>query len=591
MARGCQLTFFGEMRSWNLSMNRTFGSVIPVSGCELAGLVKKAVFTCLLGTSLSTAVSLEVPSFMSDNMVLQRGREITIWGRAAVGSEVSIEIAGKSGSQTVPQTGDWHVDLEPLPEGGPYELTIRASGSEALSFTNVMVGDVWFASGQSNMEWPVASALDSTAEIAAARYPEMRLYQVDKSEQMTPQWEASGEWLAVTPDSIPRFSAVAYYFGRRLHQELDIPIGLIDSTFGGTPAELWMPREALAKELGETEARVGATLYNGMVHPFIPYPIRGVIWYQGEANVAQAELYRRLFPALIQSWREAWSREDLPFGFVQIAPFRYAGRGREHEAAELRQAQLMVDETIANTGMVVTLDIGNPTDIHPRNKQEVGRRLALWALSEVYDYDVAYSGPVLESEALVEGAIQLHFRHAEKGLITSDGAPVSHLEIAGKDRVFRPATGTIDGSTLVVKSDAVPEPLAVRYAWRHDAEPNLMNLEGFPCSSFRTMNWRDSDGDGFADRGEFAAGTDHLDPSSFFIVQQARKGRFPGSVELVVPAVFGSSYDVYVKSDLSIGPWLFQSTLRNTRSGLETLQILVPLSEQAGSQFFRVSVR
>ena len=199
-------------------MNITVLGVIHKTGSRFAAMARKALGACLFCTSLSIAVSLEVPSFMSDNMVLQRGREITIWGRAAAGSEVSIEIAGKSGSQTVPQTGNWHVDLEPLPEGGPYELTIRASGSEALSFTNVMVGDVWFASGQSNMEWPVASALDSTAEVAAARYPEMRLYPVDKSEQMTPQWEASGEWLAVTPDSIPRL-AVAYCFGGRLPQE------------------------------------------------------------------------------------------------------------------------------------------------------------------------------------------------------------------------------------------------------------------------------------------------------------------------------------------------------------------------------------
>jgi sialate O-acetylesterase len=288
-----------------------------------------------------------------------------------------------------------------------------------------------------------------------------------------------------------------------LHKELNVPIGLIDTSVGGTPAEFWTSRKALEanpvlKPMAQGEA---SCLYNGMIAPLIPYAIRGAIWYQGEANVGAAFKYRTLFPAMIADWRAEWGQGDFPFGFVQIAPFGYQVWGMNPTAcAELWEAQRMTLDASPNTGMAVTVDIADvnlihPKDnnfegIHPKNKQDVGKRLALWALAKVYGRDIVYSGPIYKSMAIENGKIRLQFDHLGGGLIANDGKPLSDFTIAGEDKKFVPAAAAIDGDSIVVHSDQVAKPVAVRYAWREDATPNLANKAGLPASPFRTDSWK-----------------------------------------------------------------------------------------------------
>lgn len=542
----------------------------------------------LLVTELRGELALS--SFFASNMVLQRDRQIAIWGTGTSGVEVTAELGGNAGAGTVDDSGYWRIALGPLPAGGPYELSINATGQASIVRTNVMLGDVWLASGQSNMEWTVANSGNAAVEIRQAEYPDIRLFAVPKVRASRPQETALGSWQAVDPTSVRNFSAVAYYFGRYLHTELGVPIGLMDSTWGGTPVEDWTPREVVEAKLGSwrTPGNSGV-LYNAMIHPFTKLPIRGVIWYQGESNVPQAEAYRTLFPAMMQSWREAWNNQDLPFGFVQIAPYMYAEP--PEEAAELRQAQFFAAETVPNTGMVVTMDIGNPVDIHPRNKQEVGRRLGLWALSQVYGQNMIYSGPLFEGETVSGGSILCHFRHADGGLATLDGNPPSHLEIAGADRVYHPATGSIDGSTLIVSSPNVPEPMAVRYAWSDDVEPNLMNTQGLPASPFQTMDWHDTDGDGFEDRGEFAAGTDFQDPTSLFQIQSWSRSSRAGRVLMTVEAFPGAVFEVHLRDQLDKSPYVPSFTYRYEGSEPGPFEIEAATYPRNGPyQYFMMSV-
>lgn len=432
-------------------------------------------------------------------MVLQRGRSIPIWGWAEEGEEVTVSIGDKSSKDTADENGKWRVRLPKMEAGGPHEIVIK--GKDEIKLADVMVGEVWVCSGQSNMEWPMTRTLASQAEIAVADQPKIRLFNVSHKIAEQPVDDCDGNWAVCSPKSVSGFSAVGYFFGRHLKTKLDVPIGLIGTNWGGTRAEAWTSRKTLereedfaailerGKEFNPKNPHQPSVLYNGMLSPIIPYGIRGAIWYQGESNVSRAQQYAKLFPEMIKDWRRNWGQQDFPFLFVQLAPFRY-GKQDKKSCAELWEAQLRTLK-LKNTGMAVTVDIGNVKDIHPRNKQEVGYRLALWAMANTYGEDeLVYSGPLFKAQCAEEGQVRCFFKHTGSGLSTNNRKPPSHFEICGIDRNFVPANAKIDGDTVIVSSDEIEEPVAVRYAWADDAEPNLINKEGLPASPFRSDNYR-----------------------------------------------------------------------------------------------------
>ncbi|MEX0702077.1 MAG: sialate O-acetylesterase [Planctomycetales bacterium] len=439
-----------------------------------------------------------LPAVLSDGMVLQRERPAAVWGWAAAGEKVAVLLGGKQAETQADREGRWSVRIDPPAAGGPYELTVK--GTNAITLKDVLVGEVWLCSGQSNMEWPVRSADDPQREIAAANHPRLRLFHVPHVVAAAPRGDVSANWQSCSPQTVAGFSAVAYFFGRHLQRELDVPIGLIDSSWGGTRIEPWTPSAGFAAvpelaRLADEAAGVAAgakppqntsptALYNGMIHPLVPYGIRGAIWYQGESNRGDGTAYRDKMKGLILGWRSVWNDQDLPFYFVQLAPYRYDGQpdalGPVWEGQRLSLA-------VKNTGMAVTTDIGNIQDIHPRNKQEVGRRLALWALARTYrKTDIVYSGPLFRSMNVEHGKARLEFDHAA-GLKSSDGQPLRWFDVAGADGRLLPADATIDGEAVVVSNESVPEPRLVRYGWSGwlDSQPNFVNAAGLPASPFR----------------------------------------------------------------------------------------------------------
>jgi sialate O-acetylesterase len=447
---------------------------------------------CTLVAAWATiaAAAVKLPAVIGDNMVLQRGQPVPIWGWADKGEEVTVAVAGQSLAAKADDKGCWKVILTKLDVGEPLTMTVKGSSGNTLVLKNILVGEVWVGSGQSNMEFGLNGCRNAQQEIAAAQYPKIRLFTVTKNNAPQPQIDCHGNWTECSPATVPGFSAVAYFFGRDVFQKLGVPIGLIHTSWGGTPAQFWTSRKVLESDpMLKPLVQGGSGLYNGMIAPLIPYAIRGAIWYQGESNIGGAYQYRTLFPAMIANWRTDWGQGDFPFGFVQIAPFNYGGQPPAM-CAELWEAQLLTLKASPNTGMAVTMDIGELNNIHPTNKQDVGKRLALWALAKVYGQDLVYSGPIYKSMAVEGQKIRVQFDHVGSGLAASDGKPLIDFTIAGADQKFVPATAEIDGNSLVVHSDQVTEPVAVRYAWRKDATPNFANKEGLPASPFRTDTWR-----------------------------------------------------------------------------------------------------
>lgn len=637
----------------------------------------------------TTAVAeVKLPSLFADGMVLQQRSNVTVWGWAEPGERVSVrgswQWLGRS-TATTDAEGRWQVRLNTPRAGGPHTLTIQ--GNNEIVLSDILIGEVWVCSGQSNMEWTLRMLATEDARQAAAEadYPQIRLFSVKRVYNVEPQADCEGQWQVCTPETALNFSAVAYYFGRELHEKLNVPIGLINTSWGGTPAEAWASaaalrahgdfgdalnrieypeqyeqaaREQFARDValweqqlpefdrgtqenwqapalddsdwetmelpglwsgtelenldgvvwfrritnlppswaradleltlgpiddidtvwingvkvgttvgydrprtyripaqvlrtgpnviavrvvdlqleggfsgssdamrigapGETE-RVGATvagqwkykigyrgavpavpqsartaplnqntptvLYNTMIHPLIPFRIAGAIWYQGESNVGRSLQYRTLFPAMITDWRTRWGQGDFPFYYVQIAPYRY-DRSDAPDSAFLREAQMLSLKSATNVGMAVTMDIGSESDIHPRNKHDVGKRLALWALGKTYNQrGVVFSGPLYKAMKVERDTIRLSFDHVGGGLV-SRGGPLAAFEIAGIDRTFVPAKADIVGDSVVVSSSQVPNPVAVRYAFRNWVQPNLFNAAGLPASSFRTDDW------------------------------------------------------------------------------------------------------
>lgn len=493
----------------------------------------------LIVSSISALGNVRVPHIFGDNMVFQRDIELPIWGWADAGEQVTVEIAGNEAKTKADSDGKWMVKLSSMNASGPYEMKI--SGKNTINLTNIMVGEVWVCSGQSNMEWPVAAVQNSEKEIAEANYPNIRLFQVPNKTAGRPRPDVDAEWRVCKPETIRHFSAVAYFFAREINKELTVAVGLIDTNWGGTRIEPWIPpegfamiektqdivkrikqdnidyRKAVEKSLDSLEKWLTKTreaistgkelpvdpefprhrldayweptgLYNAMIAPLVPFAIRGALWYQGESNLSEGMLYYEKMKGLIGGWRKVWGQGDFAFYFVQLAPFRYGGDPLLLPGIWQAQVKAL---SIPNTGMAVTIDIvDNIRDIHPRNKQDVGRRLALWALAKTYGKKgIVYSGPLYKSMKVEGDKIRIYFDYVGSGLVSRDNKELTHFEIAGTDKKFVKAKAVIDGDTIMVSSDEVKEPAAVRYGWHEEAEPNLSNKDGLPASPFRTDNW------------------------------------------------------------------------------------------------------
>jgi len=499
------------------------------------------MFVAVLIQPVTSHADIRLPSIISSNMVIQQNAKVPIWGWADPGEKIEVDASWLAVNTTVSTNvkGEWMIKLSSPAAGGPYKIIFKAKNTIILD--NILSGEVWFASGQSNMAMAVERCDNAENEITSANYPEIRLFHIERSSADEPQYDCKGTWLVATPESVRKFSGAAYFFGRKIHNQLKVPVGLISASKGGSPAESWIAQEVLSdagfssifemwkkwetaypekeKEYQEVLAawqtakepaltsgkdipqkpampiavqrikrphkRPGNN-YNGMVAPVIPYAIKGVIWYQGENNVNRPTQYQKLFQTLINSWRKEWQEGDFPFYFVQIAPYSY--KEDLLNPPFLREAQMMA-LSLPNTGMVVTTDLGNVKDIHPKNKQDVGHRLALWALAKTYGYDdLVYSGPFYKSMKIKDNAIRISFDHTGSGLVCK-GNSLTYFQIAGSNKQFVAAEAIIDGATIVVSNDSINNPVAVRFGWSIQSIPNLFNKEGLPAAPFRTDSW------------------------------------------------------------------------------------------------------
>jgi sialate O-acetylesterase len=464
-----------------------------------------ALISILFVTTLTVFTQTWLPSFFSDNMVLQQNAEVSVWGKDDPGTNIKISASWGEETEVISdRDGRWKTKISTPGAGGPYSMTIK--GSEVIVLNDVLTGEVWLCSGQSNMEMPVKGygnqpITGSNETILQSENAALRVFQIGKNPSAVPLDDIEGKWHAASPAATPDFSATAYFFGELVQEMLGVPVGLIVTSWGGSKAEAWMDRESLnpfddiaipdeVPDQGENQA--ATILYNGMLHPFIDYHIKGVIWYQGESNRHEATRYRTLFPALIESWRAHWKLGNFPFYFVQISPYGYNSSGEtKHATALLREAQLHAMQHVENTGMVVTADIGDCECIHPADKKTVGRRLAYWALAETYGFEgISYRSPVYRSmEQTGDGKIKVSFDHAPNGL-TSFRKPLAGFEIAGDDRIFYPAQAVINRDrTVAIWNEEVSNPTAVRYAFGDCVEGTLFNIAGLPASPFRTDDW------------------------------------------------------------------------------------------------------
>ncbi|MCC9604192.1 sialate O-acetylesterase [Stieleria sp. JC731] len=483
------------------------------------------------------SAEIRTSAVFGDSMVLQRNKPIHVWGWADAGASVEVKLADANATAKADSDGRFDVELPKMSAGGPFKLAINA-GDDSVTFEDVLIGEVWVCSGQSNMGWSVQQSNDSDLESLSANYPNIRLISVPQVGVQEPQDSFDGKWQACTPESVRQFSGVGYFFGRQLHQTLGVPVGLIDNAWGGSSAEAWVKRDlleaddtydALMARWEQTEATYNheaetkkykeklaawqkdkkgnrpnpprnpltgqhrpANLYNGVLHPIIGYTIEGVVWYQGESNAGRAYQYRELFPLMIQHWRDEWKQDDFSFYWVQLADYMAEKEQPSSSAwAELREAQTMTMDKLANTGEAVIIELGEASDIHPKNKQDVGKRLARWALAKNYGYDIPYRSPTFESMTIDGKKATLKFDHVGGGLDTFDVRDVIGFTIAGEDQKFVHANAKIVGKdTVEVSSDQIEQPVSVRYAWADNPICNVQSQEGLPVTPFRTDDWK-----------------------------------------------------------------------------------------------------
>jgi sialate O-acetylesterase len=488
-------------------------------------------FLFILVTPLLIA-EVQMPNIFGKHMVLQRDQLNPVWGKANPGERVIVRIDGQSHSTYAGPNGRWKVKLRSMPAGGPHVLEVV--GDNELRFEDVMVGEVWVCSGQSNMQWPVSQSDGGDLEIPLANEPMIRMISVPQVGTQIPQDNFKGQWEHCSPSVAAEFSAVGYHFGQRLKQALGVTIGLIDNAWGGSAAEAWVPRDVLEADghsdayLAESDAKIAAytdavhakkvarfeewkakgskgrapwprdirtgqhrpaNLYNGVLHPIIGYGIRGAIWYQGETNSGRAANYNHLFPLMINTWRDHWKQGDFPFYWVQLADFSKELPDPQQNSwwAELREAQTNT-LSLPNTGQAVIIDIGEGRDIHPRNKRTVGDRLARHALAKDYGFNIASESPRYSKMEISGGKVHVTFDHVSAGgLYAFDVPEVKGFDIAGADGVFRRATASIKGKNQVVVSHPdIAEPVAVRYGWAENPVLNLFDRNGLPVTPFRT---------------------------------------------------------------------------------------------------------
>jgi sialate O-acetylesterase len=478
-------------------------------------MIRRTCFALAMLACLAPAVRAEVkphPLF-SDGMVLQQTVKAPIWGTADPKEQVTVELVtdtptAESLVTQADDKGNWRVNLSTPKAGGPYKLSIK--GKNQITLNDVYVGEVWVASGQSNMEWPV-NAGETPKEIKAdSKNPKIRLFTVrktiaDKPQTTIPVGDTYGKWLECGPDTVGSFSAVAYHFAKDLQKALNIPVGVIHTSWGGTRAEAWTSRAVLeadpsykgeyanfdkAREKGPSKnANDPSVLYNGMIAPLIPYAINGAIWYQGESNAGKHKLYRELMTTMIKNWRDDWKSGEFSFLIVQLAPWlKIEAEPKDTDWARLREAQLQTSLTVPKVGLAVITDVGDEKDIHPKPKEPVGARLALAARAIAYGDKVEHSGPAYESLKVEGNKAILSFTHLGNGLVAK-GGPLTGFTIAGEDKKFHNAQAEIQDDKIIVTCDKVEKPVAVRFGWANYPVVNLWNKAGLPASPFRTDNW------------------------------------------------------------------------------------------------------
>ena len=483
-----------------------------------------AITVCVLIVCTGAQADVKVPTIFGDNMVLQRDVPLPVWGQAAAGQKITVNIGSTGVSTKADDKGDWAIKLPAMkcePRQSGITMTIKAlplppevikqlkaeklakakdkdkakvaeqiknlGRGNTIALKNILVGEVWLGSGQSNMEFPVTGSLGGAEAVVKANLPDIRLYHVPKTKNWYPNKDVNASWKVCSPETSPKFSAVLFFFGKRLHDELKVPIGLINASWGGTAILPWVATRKDRTHVG--------IYYNGMIAPLHPFAIRGFTWYQGETNVFKADgmKYCDKSKKLVDSWREKWNNDKLPFYMVQLAPWSKYAAGQLPRIWEAQVASLK----IPHTGLAVTTDlVDDLNDIHPKNKIPVGNRLALWALVKDYGAkDLVCSGPLYKSMKIEGDKIRVSFAHTGGGLAARDGKELSEFQIAGADGKFVPAKAVIDGETVVVSADGVTAPKNVRFGWRNVANPNLINKAKLPASPFKTDKWQGATGE------------------------------------------------------------------------------------------------
>lgn len=461
------------------------------------------LYLILFQHGLAFSTSLRLPAIIGSNMVLQQQTSCRLWGWSKAGGSVIIKVGWSKETKrcVAGSDGKWWAEIKTPAAGGPYEIIIKSDTTIILK--NVLIGEVWICSGQSNMQMPfqgyISMPVNSSNDyIAHGHNEKIRLFTLERKFSTSPLEDSEGDWQMSDPLNVAQFSAVAYSFGKYIQEVLNVPVGLINSSWGDTPAEAWIGRDELDSNFKEFDllvlnsdkvtSKTPSVLFNSMIHPILNFSIRGALWYQGTSNRDRPLQYARLLPALINNWRENWNIGEFPFYFVQIAPYSYRF-DKNTQSAFLREAQLKTMLSTSNTGMVVTMDIGDSLSNHPPEKIIVGKRLAYWALAKTYGMKgISYSGPVYKTMTLQGNKAILQFDFAEFGL-TSFGKELKGFVVAGEDKVFHPARAEIKASTVEVWSTKVDKPVSVRYCWANYAQGTLFNTAGLPSSSFRSDNW------------------------------------------------------------------------------------------------------